>query len=188
VLLDGAPIAGTDSGWWVDESIRRLPLAPLLPGVRHLRLTTAFTRRTELEWLYLLGDFGVALDGLAARLTEPVRTLRWGDWTKQGLPFYTGNVTYRCTLEGKGGKLALRVPPAPSPLLAVALDSILVGQIAFAPYRLELGTVAPGAHELEIMAYGHRYNAFDRIYRQDGMAYDLKPMGPAAAPVVECER
>lgn len=188
IRLDDEPVGGTVGGWWVDEAIRRIPLPSLAPGLHRLRLTTRFSRKTELEWLHLLGDFGVELDGLSARLTAPVRTLRWGDWTTQGLPFYTGNVTYRCALSAEGGKMALRLPPAPAPLLSLALDGVMVGRIAFAPYRLELGELAPGSHTLEITAFGHRHNAFDRIHREDGMAYVLKPMGPAAAPVLECEK
>ncbi len=188
VSMDGVPTDGSDSGWWVDESIRRLSVPSLSPGIHTLRLTTSFTRRTELEWMYLLGDFGVVLEGLSARLTARVQTLRWGDWTRQGLPFYTGNVTYCCKLEaGTGGKLVLCAPPAPAPLLAVALDGVAVGRIAFAPYRLELGVVPAGTHELAVTAFGHRHNAFDRIHGKDGLTYHLKPMGPLVAPVVECE-
>lgn len=182
IMLDDVPVSTTDCGWWVDEAIRRLVVPSLSAGAHRLTLTIAFTRRTELEWLYVLGDFGVTLDGWNATVTTPVRTLCWGDWTRQGLPFYTGNVTYRCLIETRGGALALRAPPAPAPLLAVTVDGRNAGRIAFSPYRLDLGFLSAGAHEVEITAFGQRHNTFESPYRKDGAGYELQPMGVAMAP------
>ncbi len=182
--LDGSPFPYADRGFWVDEAIRRLDFPAMAPGVHTLRMTTVFTRRTELEWAYLLGDFGVELHGMAARIVPPVRKLRWGDWTGQGLPFYTGNAIYECNFSAGGGPAVLHVVPDPAPLLAVSLDGRHAGRIAFAPYRLGLGRLEPGGHKLEITAFGHRGNAFDRIHRKDFDAYELKPMGIASPPEI----
>ncbi|MDD5705019.1 MAG: hypothetical protein PHR35_03780, partial [Kiritimatiellae bacterium] len=183
--LDGESLPMDDAGWWVDEAIRKVRLPPLAAGAHRLVMTVLFNRRTELEWFYLLGDFGVALNGWESRLTAPPRLLGWGDWTAQGLPFYTGNVTYECEFESAGGELVLCAPPAPAPLLAVALDGRDVGRVAFAPYSLELGRVPAGEHSLAITAFGHRRNAFEATCLPDGSGYALKPMGLLRAPEID---
>jgi hypothetical protein len=203
VTLDGSPVVATDAGYFVDEAIRRVPLPALAAGEHELVLTIPVTRKTELEWCYLLGDFGVAVQGRSAKLIAPVRELSFGDWTRQGLPFYAGNVTYHCRLSGSGGTAAIRVPKFKAPLLSVELDGAPAGKIAFPPYRLALRDLAAGEHRLDITAFGNRVNAFGAVHncnerwtwhgpsawRTKGVdwcyEYQLKPMGVLSAPIVE---
>lgn len=97
----------------------------------------------SVEWCYLLGDFGVDVRGRHAQITAPVRPLAFGDWTRQGLPFYTGKVTYHCTLPGTGRETFLRATGFVAPLLTVLVNGTHAGGIAFAPYELAIG---PGRH------------------------------------------
>jgi hypothetical protein len=166
-------------------------------------LTIPFTRKTNIEACYLLGDFGVAVNGREARMVAPVRTLSFGDWTSQGLPFYGGNVTYHCTLAGDdGGEMQIECAKFKSPLLSIDLDGRPAGKIAFAPFQLDLGQVAPGEHRLDITAFGNRVNTFGPVHnanekltwigpaawRQTGgnfsYEYQLKRTGILAAPIV----
>lgn len=205
IAWDGRPVANRARGWWVDEAIRRVPLPRLAPGEHELVLTRDFTRRTQLEWCYLLGDFGVRLRGRDARLTSPVRTLRFGDWTRQGLPFYAGNVTYELPLPVAGGTRAraVRFAKFSAPLLRTQLDARASVPVAFAPFRFEIGPLPAGAHCLRVVAYGNRHNAFGPLHFVDPSfpyttpdtwhsegerwtyGYQLKPMGLLAAPRIE---
>jgi len=119
---------------------------------------------TDLEWCYLLGDFGVEVAGRTARIVAPVRQLHLSDWTRQGLPFYAGNVTYHCRATGTGQPLALRVPRFVAPLLTVTVDGRRAGPIAFPPYQLDLGALTGGEHRLDITAFGSRINAFGQLH------------------------
>lgn len=183
-----------------------MPLPRLRAGVHELELTIPFTRKTDLEWCYLLGDFGVELRGTVARIIAAPRELGFGDWTSQGLPFYAGNVTYHCRFESHGGEMAIHVPRFKAPLLSLALDGVFAGRIAFAPFRLELGRLEPGEHTLEITAFGNRNNAFGPLHNVDGdspgqmpdtwrskgelwtYGYEVKPMGILSAPSVSLLR
>src|SRR6185436_6779405 len=118
------------TGWFVDEAITTVALPALDAGRHELLLALPYGPRTNLEWCYLLGDFGVEARGRHARIVAPVRELAFGDWTRQGLPFYAGNVSYHLTLAGQDGELALRAPKFAAPLLAVSLDGRRVGPIA----------------------------------------------------------
>ncbi len=202
IRVDGQIASSKANGWFVDEAISTVPLPDLAVGTHEIMLTLPYNRRSSLEWCYLLGDFGVEVRGRHARIIEPVRSLAFGDWTRQGLPFYAGNVTYHCTIEGEERETALRVPKFRAPLLSVSLDGQIQGKIAFAPYELELGQLAQGTHALDITAYGNRINAFGCLHNADERAtwfgpdawrterdawayeYQLKAMGILAAPKV----
>lgn len=202
IRLDGTLVPNVVSGWWVDEAIQTVPLPGLAAGPHEIVLRMPYGRQTNPEWCYLLGDFGVEVRGRHTRITAPVRTLAFGDWTRQGLPFYAGTITYHCTIQGCGAAMAVRTPKFKAPLLSVALNGRKVGAIAFAPFQLELGTVAQGAHTLDITVYGNRINAFGCLHNANekttwfgpnawrtvgdewAYEYQLKPMGLLVAPHV----
>ena len=202
IVLDGKPVDQRDVGWFTDTCIRKIALPALSAGNHVLELEVPFGHKDGLEWAYLLGDFGVRVDGRHKRIIEPVRNLAFGDWTSQGLPFYAGNVTYLCSLKTKGGAVSLAATQFPNPVLSVAVDGNPAGRIAFAPYSLDLGTLDAGTHEVAVTAFGNRFNAFGCVHlcnpkftwfgtpawRTEGLSwsyqYQLKPMGLLVAPTV----
>jgi len=201
IRLNGELVEKEDTGWFTDICIRKVAMPPMQAGTHVLEVEIPFGKGTDTEWMYLLGDFGVRVAGRHKTITAPVQTLAFGDWTTQGLPFYAGNVTYHCRLEADGtNPLALETPQFPNPVLSVAMDGTFAGRIAFAPYRLELGTPEKGIHQLDITAFGNRFNAFGCVHlcnpafrwfgtaawRTEGLSwsyeYQLKRMGLLVAP------
>jgi hypothetical protein len=106
-----------------------------------------------------------------------VKTLAFGDWTTQGLPFYAGNVTYHCALHGDGRETMIEIPRFKNPLLSANLDGKPAGKIAFAPFQLNLGQLSTGNRKLDLTAFGNRANAFGPLHHTDET---LKWVGPAA--------
>jgi hypothetical protein len=181
ITLDGVDVPSTVTGWWVDEAIKTVALPGFEAGEHELLLTIPVTRKTDVEWCYLLGDFGVQVRGRRAKITAPVRELAFGDWTSQGLPFYAGNVTYHCKITGRGLDMKLNVPKFKNPLVTVDLDGKPAGKIAFAPFECPLGRLE-GEHTLDITAFGNRVNAFGPIHNSHEK---LSWVGPAAWRSVE---
>ena len=177
ITVDGQPVTATPQGWWVDECYPLVAMPPLAAGTHEIVIAFPFTRKTNLEWCYLLGDFGVRVQGRDTAVIAPVRTLRPGSWVEQGLPFYAGNVTYHFAIEGGERALRLNAAGFQAPLLAVALDGRSAGKIAFAPYCLELGKLASGRHALDVTAFGNRANAFGIVHHTN---MDLLWYGPDA--------
>jgi hypothetical protein len=206
ITLDGEAVPSAVTGWYADEAIQTVRLPRLEARSHEIVLTMRYGRNTTVEWCYLLGDFGVVVAGSRARVVAPVRELAFGDWTGQGLPFYGGNVTYHCTLAGGGAPLVLRAAKFRAPLLTADLDGRRLGSLAFAPFELDLGALAPGSHTLDITAYGSRVNSFGCVHNADEHAfwfgpnawrttgddwsyeYRLKPAGLLAAPRLLAER
>ena len=85
-------------GKWLDTCFDRinLPSGCIREGVNSLRITYAYYKTCGIEAVYLLGNFGVRLDGgkKKAVLTELPKRLKAGDITAQGLPFYSGRIRY----------------------------------------------------------------------------------------------
>ncbi len=201
IKVDGKEVSNKDDGWWVDEAIRTVPMPAISAGSHELVVELPFHRKTNLEWCYLLGDFGVEAAGREARIVEPVRELLFGDICGQGLPFYTGNIVYKCTIKG-GQETVVDVPWFGAPLLSVKLGGKELGKIAFPPYRLALGNLPEGDHCLNITLFGNRANAFGPVHNCDphltwhgphcwrttgnqwSDEYQLKPTGILVAPIV----
>lgn len=166
IRFNGGDIEPKPNGWFTDKAIRTVPLGKLHKGENELVLRIRYGAKVMVEWCYLLGDFGVRVDGRFATVTAPVRSLAFGDWTTQGLPFYAGNVVYHCTVEG-GSPLTLEVPQFRSPLVAVDVDGTRRGVVAIAPYQVRLDGLSAGTHALTLTAFGNRINAFGTLHNCD---------------------
>lgn len=206
LVFNGNNVKCVDTGYYVDEAIRTVELPALHKGENILELDMPFGVRTNPEWAYLLGDFGVRVAGRYATLIAPERQLAFGDITSQGLPFYGGNIVYRCTAEMPAGHVMIQVPNFCAPLVSVTLDGKNKTDIAFAPYIADIGYAAAGLHTIEITAYGNRVNTFGPVHnnikilrkfgpkawRPEGNAYSypycLKPQGIMQAPNLWVEK
>lgn len=205
VIWNGEEVSKKICGWYVDESIKKIELGSVQAGDNSLVVTYPWGERTNLEWMYILGNFGVKVAGRYAEITAMPETLYFGDYTVQGLPFYTGNVRYTVSFEVPEGNYGLQASYFRAPLLKVSVDDGEWKQIAYAPYEVSLGKLSAGVHKLEIICYGNRFNAFGTIHccdetiewigpnawRTEGerysYEYQLKKTGILKTPVIYLE-
>ena len=201
IYLNGSEVEKRDAGYYVDECIRRVPLPVIPAGESELLLTIPYGRRTNVEWCYLLGSFGVEVRGKDAILTKFPERVVYGDYVTQGFPFYAGNMGYEVKLDvAEEGDYILAAEKFRAPLLKVLVDGAERGRIALAPYRISLGHLEKGTHRLTLISYGNRVNAFGPVHncnekedwvgpnawRTQGAAfsyeYQLKRMGILTTP------
>ena len=175
ILLDGADVPSTVTGWYVDKSIKKVAMPPIAAGEHKLEITLPFGRRTNVEWCYLLGNFGVKVCGREATVISLPEKLGFGDIVPQGLPFYGGKLTYHTELDTKGGALTLRVPHYRAAVMAVHLDGEKIADLAYPPYRLGLGKPAAGRHQLDIDIFVSRQNAFGPLHLSNSRAEWIGP-------------
>lgn len=98
IKLNGIAIdTSAPEGWWIDPCFVKLRIAPaqLRQGGNLLEVSADLHADFDLENLYLLGDFGVVLNGTQPTLTRLPERLAAEDIAGQGLPFYGGAITYR---------------------------------------------------------------------------------------------
>lgn len=169
IIINGKELNISPDGFFTDKSIKTLPIPVLPAGLNEITVRIPFYRKTNVEWCYLLGDFGVRTSGSHISIIKLCDRLTLGDWTVQGLPFYAGNVTYRCCFETDKyfENAILEIPHFSAPVISVALNGKKRGLIAFAPHMLSLGALSLGKHILEITVYGNRYNAFGTLHNSD---------------------
>lgn len=201
--LNGELVECKPDGWYVDKSIGTIALPALTAGVNRLEIEVPFGRRTSIEWCYLLGDFGVDLQGTRRTLTKRPDKLGFDSVTVQRFPHYGGNMEYRIPLECHGGSVTVCVPHYVGTALRIAVDGAAGSVVAYPPYRLALGRLAAGKHMLSITLLGNRENAFGPLHRAyttdpwtgpdawrtTGIdwtySYRLTPLGVMTAPLVE---
>ena len=190
-------------GWYVDECLKKIELGGVQKGRNELCITRPFGKKTNLEWSYLLGKFGVRTAGREAYLTAMPDKLLFGDYTVQGLPFYAGNLKYELAFETEEGSYAVQISKFRAPLLKVSVDGGKWQPVAYAPYEVSLGHLAAGTHRLEIISFGNRINAFGTVHSCDEIVewssgpnewrtqgeryayeYQLKRMGILKTPVI----
>lgn len=195
----GKPEISAESGgsrYYVDSFIHMTALSGIRKGKNELILSIPYGRKTNLENIYLLGEFGVDMCGTRAVITEKARKLLFGDITRQRLPFYGGNLVYTMSFDlDKKQSIKIRIPQFSAPVIAVSLDHEEKGLIAFEPHTLDLHEVEAGSHTLDIRVYGNRFNTFGALhncneefkwygpdsYRTSGSewseSYQLRPFG-----------
>ncbi len=165
IVLNGEEMGKKDNGCYVDPAIRVAAVLPLKKGTNHLKLEMPYHQKTELENMYLLGTFDVEAGFSRSVLKPQRRCVQMGDITRQGMPFYTGNLQYRFRFDApKKQEYFLHVPHFKAPLLTVFVDGRKKGRIAYAPHRLSLGTLEEGVHEVTVCLYGNRFNGFGTLH------------------------
>ena len=167
VRFNGKPVGAKPEGWYVDKSIGCIELGSLIVGENVIEIELPFGRRTNVEWAYLLGDFGVKLMGEAREIVARPAQLGFGSVTVQELPHYGGNIAYHIPVETTGKPLSVTVPHYRGAAVRVAVDGKPMGHIAYPPYRMELGTPEAGTHTITLTVLGNRDNAFGPVHRAD---------------------
>ena len=138
-------------------------------GVSVLELEAPFGKRTAIEWCYLLGDFGVSVHGACTVVEELPKLLAFETITTQGLPFYSGAVSYRFDIATNGGELSLRLPQYRAAVYECTLDGERTVTGAFSPYSVVWHDVPAGKHTVEVKLYISRTNGFGHLHCADRM-------------------
>ena len=167
IQLNGKPAKRID-GWYVDKCIGRHALPAIMPGENELIVTVPYGKKVNLEAMYLLGQFGVNVQGIHCTLTELPKTIAFGDITHQGFPFYGGNLTYHLKASLEPGRYEIKVSAYRAHLLRIGVDGVDRGVLAYAPYRLGFEIAEGGAHTIDVKAFGCRVNTFGQVHHAGG--------------------
>ncbi|MBR6185127.1 MAG: hypothetical protein IKQ41_02595 [Clostridia bacterium] len=166
VRFNGEALDRRQDGYFTDESIRCFRVGPVRPGVNTVEIVKPIAASICTENLFLLGDFGVRVTGAETALIPAPRTLAFGDWTQQGLPFYSGPLTYRWHIRG-GERLRLRLGLFSAPCVTAELDGKRAAHLSLSPSETDLGRLPPGDHILDITVYPSRINSFGAFHLND---------------------
>ena len=172
IAVNGYKInSDADSGWWVDKSLRRItfPGSVLVSGINELKLSCDYDECHQgLEIVYLLGHFGTKVSSAKVSITHFPPKLKIGDWTKQGLSFYSGSVSYRTSIKHnlkKNQRLILRIPSYAGTAVRVWVNSKAAGIIAWQPNEIDITDyLADSTAEIAIEVFSHRANSHGPLH------------------------
>ena len=200
IRMNGKDVPVNITGWYVDKDIKTVPVPEIVKGENIIEITLPFGKTTNTEWCYLLGDFGVRQIGRTAVITPLPEKLAFDTITKQGLPFYGGNITYHLEAEGSG--MLIKAARYRGTLIGVCVDGEEKGKIVYPPYSLQIDGLSEGSHKVDITLFGNRYNGFGPVHLTDesrswhgpnawrddnqwSYEYVLRDIGIKASPVIK---
>ena len=202
IIFNGKAVGSKVNGWFADKCIKTVSLPTIKIGKNELVLKIPFGRRTNTEWCYILGDFGVKSEGAENVIISLQDKIGFSDLTCRGLPFYGANVIYKTELETPDCSAVVHANYFRGSLVKVKVDGEDRGVIAFSPYKLEIKNLKKGKHTFEFVLFGNRVNTFGALHkisksnwygpdawRTKGdnwcYEYDFKKNGILASPVIE---
>ena len=164
VIFNGNKITEREEGFYVDISIGKMKLGNIIKGENTLEITLPFGKTSNLENVFILGSFGVKVTGSIAVITELPKKLAFGSLLNQGLPFYSGAVTYKIKTKTENGSLTVTASDYMGTLVEVSVDGEIKGDIIYPPYTLEIKDIPNGEHEIGLKLYTHRFNSFGPLH------------------------
>ena len=205
ITLNGKMIpAPSGEAWFIDPCLRTvtLPSHTLQTGTNILELQCRYREGIDLEAVYLLGSFGVRPGpGSRVTLTELPARLGVGDWTRCGLPFYSGRIRLQLPV-GSARRIALS--PQGAATLVVRNPANGKSQILpWAPFACDLDGLVDAQGLVEVEWVLTRRNTFGPLhltpipqpaigpthFRSEGNHwsddYQLVPVGLQKSPVIE---
>ena len=179
ITFNGEAVDNTPSGYFVDKHIDTVKLPALKQGENILTVEMPFGMRTDIENLYLLGDFGVSVYGRFAKVTERAKALAFGDIVPQGHPFYSGNVVYESEITlDTDSDLTVEMTYIRGAAAEVYLDGER-RMVALSPNRCLFKGIKRGTHKLEYRLLGNRHNTFSALHNlEQDMPTRLPYCGP----------
>lgn len=200
--LNGERVKLNPSGYFVDKAIVKYPLPKLCKGKNVICAKVPFGKRISLEACYITGNFDVRAEGCKKTLCAAANSIGFGDITRQGMPFYGGNIKYYAKINiPEDCDFIVNIGKYAGALTEVKLDERESEKVVFAPYNVKIKNVSKGEHMLEFTFYGNRYNTFGALHNcgdslwfganywySSGNAwcyeYNTKPTGILKSPVI----
>ena len=205
IIWNGKSVSTASNDYYVDRAITKIKLDGIRQGKNTLKVTLPYTRRGSLEWMYLLGKFGVRLRGAEKTITALPEKIGFGSITHQGFPFYGGNIIYRLPIKTeKEYDITLKANAYRGALIKANVDNGDEKPIVFAPYECEFTGLSAGSHALSVKLFGNRHNTFAPIHNANtatyyfgpdsfrsngdafGYEYFIKDFGILKSPVISC--
>lgn len=167
LIWNGEQVKKDIIGSYVDDDIFKVKLGKLQKGINELIAHIPFHKKENIECMYLLGEFGVRVQGAEAVVTKMPETIAFGSIVSQGFPFYGGNIEYQIPIElRKDGILNVSITRFRNPLLKVGIDDEQQEVIAYSPYQANLACTS-GKHIVRLTAFGNRINTFGTLHNCD---------------------
>lgn len=156
------------------------------PGRNCLAVMLVVKKRTDgiLDPLKILGDFALRKENKSYTIIRRTPTLRVGDWTKQGYPFYSGTGAYSTQIDVPavyaGGAMFLEVDCGED-VLEVSVNGGEGRVVPWHPFRINVSDqIRTGRNTIELKVTNTLINILEGVQKKSGIA--------SAPKLVRCHR
>jgi hypothetical protein len=180
LTVNGTPVSTETQEWHWDRQFAKVDIRDFtLKGTNEIKLGCNYQWDTEIEDIYLIGDFAAEQAGSPShtanrtfRLVREPQQLDRGDWGTQGYPFYSGNAVYQGEVEiekREGEAYLLDLSNAQSCLCRALVNGEEAGLVAWQPWRVDITPfVKTGSNRLEIEVVGTLRNTMGPLHHKAG--------------------
>ena len=161
--------------FWIDDCFKKMeiPDGVLKTGKNIISVKTSFMRTTNVEAVYIIGEFGVIAGTKIASITTVPDKIGCENYENYNLPFYTGCVTYKLTPEMYADKLQIndgeRVFLSPESFtggcVKVSADNMEDVILAWNPYEADVTEAVKAKKTIDVTVVGTRRNVFGPLHQ-----------------------
>lgn len=175
--INGVALTSTDiNDFWIDDCFKKMqiPAGALRLGRNTVTVRVSFMRTTNIEALYLVGEFGVKAQGQICTLTGLPKRIGCENYENYGLPFYTGCMTYRLTPEqyrgilGDAADQAERILLSPASFTGGCVKVSAMGRttvLGWEPYEADVTEAVRAGASIDVTVVGTRRNVFGPLHQ-----------------------
>lgn len=172
-FLNGVPLdCGDQNDFWIDVCFKKMHISKKLlrKGSNTITVRTTFSRLTNVEALYLIGDFGVKIGDACNCLTVLPKKIGGQNLMNYYLPFYTGEITYYVTPEmyqdvkiEEGQRICL---VAQSEYASLYKIKTTMGEkiLYWEPYEADITEAVVNGEIIEVTVVASRRNVFGPLH------------------------
>jgi hypothetical protein len=161
ISINGSKVEAAPDQWWLDMGFGIFNIGKFSrAGKNRISLKAEpFTLFSELESVYLLGNFGLESQEKGFKLIPSAR-LQLGPWSEQGMPLYAGGVSYSKildldSLDADKGRYFVRLGRWLGSVVEVRVGEKTAGFIAFEPFELDItDQLSAAANKVSVIVYG----------------------------------
>lgn len=173
VFVNGSEIRDKGKRSYLDAEIKEVPVRGYVKtGENTVAVKLTVNKRTNgiLDHLKLIGNFALYDDNT---IISAPGSLTVGDWTEQGLPYYSGTVNYSCKLnvpeEYLSGKLFLEADCGED-VIEVWTNGKMVKVLPWRPYVLDITIdLVPGENEVTLKVTNTLINILEKKKTRSGL-------------------
>ncbi len=174
--INGVELRNEDpDDFWVDDCFKKMkiPADALKMGRNEVTIDVTFMRTTNIEALYLVGVFGVKIDGRKRTLVDTPALMGCDDYSAYDMPFFTGNLTFALTKEDYEGILgdaaadADRIVLTPKEFTGGCVKVEAAGKttvLGWDPYEADVTEAYKNGLPIRVTVEGVRTNVFGPLH------------------------
>ncbi|MDO8550850.1 MAG: hypothetical protein Q7S39_11965, partial [Ignavibacteria bacterium] len=160
----------------LDAEIKEVDIQSFIQkGKNIVAIKLIANRRTDgiLDLLKIIGDFALEKNEKGFKISEKKSTMKIGDWTKQGYPFYSGTGVYETDFDIPekylDGKLFLNVDCGEDVLEVIVNDNEGI-VVPWHPYKVDItNMLKSGNNKIKLKVTNTLINILEAIQKKSGI-------------------